>query len=104
MCSFRIAALHFHNRVNNAWTDQWAAFFSKPLAKIGMCCVIMADLDDRIHSGGLGGIFENPAPEVTPAVPKVNRFFRGVSVHTHRDANGVQYFTCWHYRECDCQT
>lgn len=47
-----------------------------------------SDLDDTVHSGGLGKIFENPAPEVTPAVPKVHKFFRGVSVHTHRDANG----------------
>lgn len=47
-----------------------------------------SDLDDKVRSGGLGKIFDNPAPELTPAVPKVNRFFRGVSVHTHRDANG----------------
>lgn len=47
-----------------------------------------SDLDDTVRSGGLSRIFENPAPEVTPAVPKVNRFFRGVSVQTHRDASG----------------
>lgn len=47
-----------------------------------------SDLDDTVRSGGLGKIFENPAAEVTPAVPKVNRFFRSVSVYTHRDANG----------------
>jgi len=51
----------------------------------------LADLDDTVRSGGLGKIFDNPAPEVTPAVPEVHRFFRGVSVHTHRDANGVNY-------------
>jgi len=56
-----------------------------------MWCVLLADLDDKVRSGGLGKIFDNPAPELTPAVPKVNRFFRGVSVHTHRDANGVSY-------------
>lgn len=47
-----------------------------------------SDLDDTVRLGGLSKIFESPAQELTPAVPKTNRFFRSVSVRTHRDANG----------------
>jgi len=61
-------------------------------------CVVLADLDDTVRSGGVGKIFENPAQEVTPVIPKTNRFFRSVSVHTHRDANGVWLFE--HYAMC----
>jgi len=50
---------------------------------------MLADLDDKVRPGELGKIFENPAQELTPAVPKTNRFFRSVSVRTQRDANGV---------------
>jgi len=50
---------------------------------------MFADLDDKIRSGGVGKIFQNPAQELTPAVPKANRFFRSISIHTHHDANGV---------------
>jgi len=56
-----------------------------------MWCILLVDLDDTVRSGGVGKIFKTPAPEMMPAVPKVSRFFRGVSVHTHRDANGVNY-------------
>ena len=62
------------------------------MTKIYTLCVMLADLDDTIRSGGLGRIFDSPAPEVAPAVPKTSRFFRGVSVHTHCDAIGVHYF------------
>jgi len=50
---------------------------------------MFSDLDDTVRSGGVGKIFKNPTQEVAPAVPKTSRFFRSVSVHTHRDANGV---------------
>jgi len=62
------------------------------LLKLQYChrrCVLLPDLDDTVRSGGVGKIFQNPAREVTPAVPKTNRFFQSVSVRTHRDANGV---------------
>ena len=52
---------------------------------------MLADLDDTVRSGGLGKIFENPSQEVTPEVPKTSRFFRSVSVRTHRNADGVQF-------------
>jgi len=50
---------------------------------------MLVDLDDTVQSGGLNKIFEKPSQELTPAEPKTNRFFRSVSVHTHRDSNGV---------------
>ena len=55
-----------------------------------MSCLVWLDLDDSVRSGGLGKIFEEPTREVTPAVPKINRFFRSVTVRMHRDADGVQ--------------
>jgi len=54
--------------------------------------ILSADLDDTVRSEGVGKIFEKPAQEVTPAVPKPSRLFRSISVRTHRDANGVCSF------------
>jgi len=58
---------------------------------------MLADLDDKVRSGDLARIFEKPSQDVAPAVPRINRFFRSVSVHTHRDANGVNFLCILKY-------